>query len=525
MKRKNITYLFLICVAIAVAGCRHSVTNTDGPAKMTPTDNPETPFMLEGDYTPDTGVMYKVIIGCDTCFVVVDSISDGHIHGYYYRLESGSDCVERKEFTQDSHWKKKRKDAIVYIYEEPEYHAVNDSLYRLPQYKSAVIQNIEYGQALGFWCSKPNTDDDSYMKILSEGILKGIFRTTQSLKMDIYHPEIEDIDEHRLPLLMLMHGGAFYVGDKGDSLISGLCRHFASLGYIAVSINYRLGFTPSKNEISRSGYMALQDAHAAMRYLVEHADNFGIDTTRIFVGGASAGSITALNLAFMRNKDRPKAAFNNRLRDLGPIEASGNSCHATFHIQAVINMWGALTNLNMLKNGKTNIISFHGDADQVVPYDNGYPFSDISAKLGQKLFDRMYGSLQIDRRAKELGLCSELHTFEGQGHSLHHYSDGSWNQQNFESIRDKATAFLYREIAGKQPVIEDDRNDPRHFIIADDEVSEVSWKVEGGFIVSLPSNGNEIWVVWDDNAPKHTLYASGLNGRALGFNISYEVKG
>ena len=523
--------LFLL---LLLAGCKHSVTDTSGEARTAPTDIPELPYLLEGDYTPDTGILYKVIVGHDTCFVMVDSINDKQMYGHYYQLVDGSDCVERKEFSQDIHWKSKRKEALVYIYQEPEFHFINDSLYRYPTYKTAVTRDIEYGQALGYWTSMPGTEDESYLEILTDGLKKSFSRSTQSLTMDVYHPIFSDTDfsisNYRQPLLMLIHGGGFYVGDKSDSLMSSLCRHFASMGYIAVSINYRLGFLPLKNEIARTGYMALQDAHAAMRYLVEHADQFGIDTSMIFVGGASAGSITALNLAFMRDENRPKAVRGNVLQKLGTIDASGNSCHATFHIKAIANMWGAVTNLNMLKNSHTDIISFHGDADQVVPYDNGFPFSDISTKLGQRMFDRMYGSLQIDKRAREIGLRSVIYTYEGEGHSLHHNRDGSWNQKNYLSIRNRMTSFFFKQVAGEDPVIENDRDNPRLFYIDKEGVSEVQWRVEGGYITKYEPQNLSIWVVWDSEAPRHRIYASGLNtsirggdSQGHGFDIHKDI--
>ncbi|MCQ2307587.1 MAG: alpha/beta hydrolase [Bacteroidales bacterium] len=60
-----------------------------------------------------------------------------------------------------------------------------------------------------------------------------------------------------------------------------------------------MGFLPFKRNIKRAGYAAIQDAHAAMRYLVENQSVYGIDTSMMFVGGTSAGATTALHLAFM----------------------------------------------------------------------------------------------------------------------------------------------------------------------------------------------------------------------------------
>ena len=514
--RYSVLITAIIFTILLLSGChRNKVTDTTGDARKKSTDMPELPFILEGDYTPDTGVMYKVIIGKDTCFVTIDSLDENQMHGFYYQLVDGSDCVERRYFSKDIHWRDKRAEALVYIYENPPYKTVNDPRFRRETHPVKVLKDLEYGQALGYWTSMKDTEDESYGEIIADGLRKGFFKSTQSLTMDIYQPADKDTAGQLRPLVMLIHGGGFYVGDKQDSAIRAWCRHFAATGYVAVSINYRMGFIPSKGDIARTGYMALQDAHAAMRYMVDHAGTYNIDTNLIFVGGCSAGAITSLNLAFMRDKDRPKHVVSKQRKDLGAIATSGNSSHATFHIKAVANMWGAITDLNMLKNSNTDIISFHGDADQVVPYDNGYPFNDISKRLGRRLFDRMYGSLPIDKKARELGLHSELHTFPGEGHSLHHYADGTWNQKNYLFIRDKMTQFFYYEIAGSEPVIEDDRNDNRHFVISDESAKQVAWLVEGGFITHI--GHNEIWVVWRDDAPQHKLHATGRNNRGFGF--------
>ena len=508
-----------ILILLLVVGCeRKSATDTRGEARKVATDMPEAPYMLEGDYTPDTGVMYRVELGGDTCFVVVDSLRDTAIYGRYYRLRAESDSVCLQPFTHDRHWRKERKEAHVYLYQPPEFTPANDSLYRIPSYKVNIRRDVEYGQALGYWTSNKTTYGERYGEIMASGLLNSLVRTTQSLTMDLYLP---DNGDSLRPLLMLLHGGAFYVGDKEDTAISRWCEHFASMGYVAVSANYRMGFLPTKGEIARAGYMALQDAHAAMRYLVDHARDLGIDTSLLFVGGASAGAITALNLAFMRDENRPRQAHSTQWRDLGLIASSGNGSHATFRIRAVANLWGAVNNTDLLKNSRTDIVSFHGDADQVVPYDNGYPFSDISKRLGKRMSDRMYGSLAIDKQARKLGLRSQLYTYSGEGHSLHHHADGSWNQQNYLSIRDRMRDFFYVEIAGPKPYIEADSLDRRHFFIASEGASEVVWQVEGGLITRL--EGNDIWVVWQDDAEQHWLRAAGKNRKGYGFNLQLKI--
>ena len=186
-------------------------------------------------------------------------------------------------------------------------------------------------------------------------------------------------------------------------------------------------------------------------------------------------------------------------------------------------MWGAVNNLNILENDKSAIISFHGDQDKIVPYDCGYPFSDISQRLGKMLFDKMYGSAQITPKAKAKGLNSRLYTYKGEGHSLHKKSDGSWNQSNWVTIRDRMNAFFYDEIVGPQPQIVADSNDRRHYYINDTAATNISWQAEGGFILRV--KGRDIWVVWRrGDSEKQQLKASGINRRGFGFNTNMTIQ-
>lgn len=508
----------IIALALTVAGCgrKAPVTDTKGEPRKKPTSIKEIPYMLEGDYTPETGIPYKVIIDDDTCFVVVESIDDEQLHGYYYQLNGNSNIVERKEFSYDKHWKEKRQEALVYQYKPEDYNSLADGRYKDEIYSVVERKDIEYGQALGYWTSMPGTDTLSYLEILSDGFGNGIIKETTSLTMDIYMP---DNNDRARPMVLMLHGGAYYVGDKSDQAIVGWCRHLAALGYVAVSINYRLGFLPTKGEVTRAGYAALQDAHAAMRYMVERRVEYGIDTNLLFVGGASAGGITALNLAFMRDSDRPSVVYSKRWRDMGTIASSGNSSKAHFHIKAVINMWGAMSELKLLKNSNTDIVSFHGDKDDIVPYNSGYPFNDVGSRVTKKLFDKMYGSMQINKYNRELGRRSILYTFPGEGHSLHHYSDGSWNQHNFEFIRDKMSEFLYGEIVSNETIIVNEPTNSRHYTLTGD-VQQVAWQVTGGFINAM--NGNDIWIVWCSDAEEHTLKATGRYSNGVGFEVTHK---
>nr|HMQ64198.1 carboxylesterase family protein [Flavilitoribacter sp.] len=65
------------------------------------------------------------------------------------------------------------------------------------------------------------------------------------LKMNIHRP-VGDHNPQR-PVVVMIHGGGFIEGDRSqmDNDVLPVCQYFASLGYTAVTIDYRLGMQKS----------------------------------------------------------------------------------------------------------------------------------------------------------------------------------------------------------------------------------------------------------------------------------------
>ncbi len=84
-----------------------------------------------------------------------------------------------------------------------------------------------------------------------------------------------------LPLIVYAHGG-YYVGDdKRD--FAYYCQTLASKGYVVANINYQLapeGRYPAQN---------LQ-VNEAIRFLLSRAEEYRINSNKIFIGGDSAGA-------------------------------------------------------------------------------------------------------------------------------------------------------------------------------------------------------------------------------------------
>jgi len=89
----------------------------------------------------------------------------------------------------------------------------------------------------------------------------------------------------RLPLLLYLHGGGFVIG--GLETHDSLCRQLARRsGGAVLSLDYRLA-------PEHPFPAAVDDAWATMRWLLGGGHGLGLDTSRLAVGGDSAGGTLA----------------------------------------------------------------------------------------------------------------------------------------------------------------------------------------------------------------------------------------
>ncbi len=100
------------------------------------------------------------------------------------------------------------------------------------------------------------------------------------------------------PAHLYLHGGSFWLGSVEE--YDPICRYYAAeAGCTVVSVDYRL----APEHPYPTG---LEDAYAALGWLVSQAGALGVDPGRITVGGFSAGGGLAASLAMLaRDRDGP----------------------------------------------------------------------------------------------------------------------------------------------------------------------------------------------------------------------------
>lgn len=199
--------------------------------------------------------------------------------------------------------------------------------------------------------------------------------TKQTLALDIYSPK-NDTALNR-PVIVWIHGGGFrYGNDKTQSYIVEMAKRFTKKGYVCLSIDYRVRENP-KDDFTGTISDAVADAIKALQWLREHSESLNIDTSKIIIGGGSAGGILGSSLCFNNWIDK-----NDKAGIIG-----------------FVNLWGTPDTewgkLDVDKNDPPTII-VHGTEDQSVSYNN---------------------SVALVKRLKANNIKHELVTFEGAGHT------------------------------------------------------------------------------------------------------------
>lgn len=313
------------------------------------------------------------------------------------------------------------------------------------------------------------------------------------LFMDIYEP-IGDASTKR-PLMLWVHPGGFLTGDKEADDMVALCDSFARRGYVTASVGYRLGFNPlSASSAERAVYRGTQDVRAAIRYMMEYADIYDIDTNYIFLGGSSAGGFATVHVAYGDQDEVPNSVYGGVFEnDLGCLDCTGNNYQHEVNLAGIVNLWGALGDSAWVDADEiVPALLIHGTDDGVVPFAVGHPFGSPTTPL-------TYGSRCLHNQLDLHGIDHTFIVFEGQDHEPHGASNGSFSgpptpywDTIFTAVRDHyfeqlqpASASIIGEIAvgaGAQ----------KWYSVAISSTDSTCWSVQNGTVVEVLSDSIKI---------------------------------
>ncbi len=240
-------------------------------------------------------------------------------------------------------------------------------------------------------------------------------RDTCSLFMDVYEPaegSETSIDGIEKPTIIFMFGGGFIEGTRDDEGYHKWFKQLTGNGFRLISIDYRLGLKGSTkvgvaqvNVLDQAIHMAVEDLFSATNYIIENADQLGVDPANIVISGSSAGAISVMQAEYEISR---KTSWASVLPE-------------GFNYAGVMSFAGAI----LSREGKVNFINrpcptlmLHGTADDLVPYKQIKVFW-LGFFGGGKLVDRF----------EKFGLNYNMYHFVGNGHEIANSMDKTLDLQ------------------------------------------------------------------------------------------------
>ncbi|HLN52079.1 MAG TPA: alpha/beta hydrolase [Lentimicrobium sp.] len=247
------------------------------------------------------------------------------------------------------------------------------------------------------------------------------------LEMDIYIP-VASVKDSSRPLFIYVHGGGFASGNRSDGY--KICKYLADKGFVSATISYTLymkdksfscdGVVSEKIKAIRYG---VNDLWLATEYLIDHKDEYGIATSKIFIGGCSAGAETVLQAAFW---------------DYDLMNWSDKKLPDGFKYAGVIAGAGAIMDINLItRKNLLPVMMFHGTCDNLVPYGTAAHHFCKTDASGWLMF---FGSYTIYEQVLKLGGSVSMNTYCNGGHEYANYL--------FENDLEIAYSFMLEVLQG-----------------------------------------------------------------------------
>ena len=267
-------------------------------------------------------------------------------------------------------------------------------------------QSVVFGQAAGHdsWVDYSSVDYD-----IQPNITYATANNTE-LKLDLYLPKDRTTPK---PTLVLFHGGGWVDGAKERNVFYLL--PYLSMGWTVINVEYRM----ARNSPAPA---AVEDCRCSLRWVMYHAKEYNIDTSKIVLTGTSAGGHLSLIAGML-----PKGNQFDRQCPTQGSEKWNSPKEPEIKVAAIVNWFGIadvadivdgpnakhyamewlgsrpdrlelakqLSPINYVRSDVPPIITIQGDQDDIAPYADTV---------------RMHAALD------KAGVSNKLITLKGRGH-------------------------------------------------------------------------------------------------------------
>lgn len=241
-------------------------------------------------------------------------------------------------------------------------------------------------------------------EITPDGTYMFVQRDTCDLFLDVYNPaegSETTFAGKAKPTVLFMFGGGFIRGTRDDEDYLGWFKKMTENGYRVISIDYRLGLKGSNkvgvaqvNVLDKAIHMAVEDLFSATNFIIDNADQLGVDPSEIVISGSSAGAISVMQAEY---------EICNRTVWASVLPEG-------FNYAGVMSFSGAI----LSRKGKVKYaeepcptLILHGTADELVPYKQ-IAFFNLGFFGGGKLVERF----------EKFGLNYNMYHFIDYGHEI-----------------------------------------------------------------------------------------------------------
>ena len=242
------------------------------------------------------------------------------------------------------------------------------------------------------------------MPIEPDGTYMFVKRDTCDLFLDVYNPAKSSettFNGKEKPTVIFMFGGRFIQGTRDDEDYKKWFRQLTDNGYRVISIDYRLGLKGSNkvgvaqvNILDKAIHMAVEDLFSATRFIIDNADQLGVNPSNMVISGSSAGAITVMQAEYeICNRTSWAQVLPEGFNYAGVMSFSG----------AILSRKGEVK----YASAPAPTLMLHGTADNLVNYKQIKFFN-----LG------FFGGGKLVKRFEKFGYNYNMYHFLDYGHEI-----------------------------------------------------------------------------------------------------------